>query len=157
MPNRNVAEIVQGSLGDQGSGGRAVRRRASRAASGGPPRVLVDTARPATALASAAGGLVSASGDGIVRVWDVGSATVVGRGPTGPGLPLLALAPGGRVVASAGLDRTIRLHDAATGAVLEALPWHEAAVWGLAWAGPVLVSGDGRGRVALWDVGDRVP
>jgi len=40
--------------------------------------------------------------------------------------------------------------------VVETLAWHEAAVWGLAWVGPLLVSGDAQGRVALWDLGDRL-
>jgi len=80
---------------------------------------------------------------GVVCALDVGS-------------PILrvAIAPGGRIVASAGRDWTIRLHDLASGALLESLVWHQAGVYGLAWAGPVLVSGDTQGRVALWDLAE---
>ena len=41
-------------------------------------------------------------------------------------------------------------------AVAATLTWHTRQVLGLAWAGPVLVSGDTAGHVALWDVGDLV-
>jgi WD40 repeat protein len=40
----------------------------------------------------------------------------------------------------------------ATAATLETLTWHRAPVWGLAWAGSTLVSGDADGNVALWDL-----
>ncbi|TMB04314.1 MAG: hypothetical protein E6J70_04190 [Deltaproteobacteria bacterium] len=56
----------------------------------------------------------------------------------------------------AGLDWTIRLHDLETGALVESLAWHRAGIYGLAWAGPVLVSGDTQGRVALWDLAERL-
>ena len=56
----------------------------------------------------------------------------------------------------AALDWTIRLHDLETGALVESLAWHRAGIYGLAWAGPVLVSGDTQGRVALWDLAERL-
>ena len=120
------------------------------------PRVLADTRQPIEALAWAGDRLVSAGGDGVVRVWDVARARVLARGEPAGALRRLALAPGGGLVASAGFEGTIRLHDVASGALLETLAWHGAAVGGLAWAGPVLVSGDGQGRVALWDLSDRL-
>ena len=104
------------------------------------------------ALAFEGDRLVSAGADG-VRVWDPASGALVARGEGGEGLLRLAVAPGGRVVASAGLDRTIRLHSVASGALVVALAWHEAGVWGLAWADSMLLSGDAAGRVALWDLG----
>ncbi|HLY38298.1 MAG TPA: hypothetical protein VKU61_09700 [Candidatus Binatia bacterium] len=125
-------------------------------ASDAPPRLLVDSARAAVALAFTGDRLVSASADGVVRMWDPRTGALAARGDAAVGLTRLAVAPGGRVVASAGLDHTIRLHDVATGALREALPWHRAAVWGLAWCGATLVSGDGDGEVAVWDLGDRL-
>jgi Cu/Ag efflux protein CusF len=120
-----------------------------------PPLVLADSERPVAALGFAGDRLVSGAGDGVLRVWNA-AGTVTARVDTAPGLLRLAIAPGGRLVATAGLDRTIRLHDLASGALVEAIAWHRAAIWGLAWAGPVLVSGDGEGRVALWDLRDRL-
>jgi Cu/Ag efflux protein CusF len=119
-----------------------------------PPVVLSDTRRPITALAFAGDRLVSAASDGAVRVWRAGA--IVARAATAPGLFRLALAPGGRLVAAAGLDGTIRLLDVERGEPVEAIAWHHAAVWGLAWVGPTLVSGDAQGHVALWDLTDRV-
>jgi len=119
-----------------------------------PPRLLVDSQRAAVALGFVGDRLVSASSDGIVRTWDPGTGGLESRANAAVGLTRLAVAPGGRVVASAGLDHTIRLHEVATGALREALPWHRAAVWGLAWCGTTLVSGDGYGEVAVWDLGD---
>ncbi|HYR97189.1 MAG TPA: hypothetical protein VEM57_10655, partial [Candidatus Binatus sp.] len=117
--------------------------------------VLAESPRPVTGLAFAGDRVVSAAGDGVLRVWDR-SGRITARADTAPGLLRLAVAPGGRLVATAGLDRTIRLHDLASGAMVEAIAWHRAAIWGLAWAGPVLVSGDAEGRVALWDLEDRL-
>jgi len=42
------------------------------------------------------------------------------------------------------------------GQPIESLAWHRAGIYGLAWAGPVLVSGDTQGRVALWDLAERL-
>ena len=124
-------------------------------ADGRPPVVLVDSQRPVTGLAFAGDRIVSAAGDGVLRVWDAGGA-ITARADAAAGLTRLAVAPGGRLAATAGVDRTIRLHDLESGALVEAIPWHRAAIWGLAWAGPTLVSGDGEGRVALWDLRDRL-
>jgi hypothetical protein len=119
-----------------------------------PPRLLLDSQRAAVALAFAGDRLLSASADGVVRTWDPRAGTLAVRGNAAVGLTRLAVAPGGRVAASAGLDHTIRLHDVATGALREAIAWHRAAVWGLAWCGSTLVSGDGDGEVAVWDLED---
>ncbi len=119
-----------------------------------PPVVLADARRPITALAFAGDRLVSAASDGAVRVWKDGA--IVAHTATGPGLFRLALAPGGRLIAAAGLDGTIRLLDLESGEPVEAIAWHHAAVWGLVWAGTTLVSGDAQGHVALWDLADRV-
>src|SRR5439155_1916388 len=101
---------------------------------GGPPELLLESQRAVSALEFSGGRLLAASGDGTVRVWDPSAATVRARGEAAVGLYRLVVAPGGRVMASAGLDRVIRLHDLASGVLLDTLAWHEAAVWGLAWA-----------------------
>ena len=66
------------------------------------------------------------------------------------------MSPGGQLAAVGGLDRRIRLIDLETGALVEEVDWHGAPVWGLAWAGTLLVSGDGDGRVGVWDFADRL-
>jgi hypothetical protein len=119
-------------------------------------RLLDDSARAVAALTFAGDRLVAAGADGTVRVWDP-AGTVVARARAGGALSRLALAPRGRLVASAGLDRAIHLHAIDGGAAVATLRFHDAAVWGLAWAGAVLVSADGAGRVALWDLADLEP
>ena len=92
----------------------------------------------------------------MLRAWDVATGAVRMRAPAAGALFRLAVAPGSRLVASAGLDHAIRIYDLDGGALVETLTWHEAAVWGLVWVGPWLVSGDAAGRVALWDLADRL-
>ena len=124
---------------------------------GGAPRLLADSLRPVEALALAGDRLVSAGPDGVVRAWDLKDPDAApARLDVGSAVLRIAVAPDGRTVASAGHDWTIRLHDLATGQLIESLGWHRAGIYGLAWAGTVLASGDTQGRVALWDCGDRV-
>ena len=124
---------------------------------GGAPRLLADSLRPVEALALAGDRLVSAGPDGVVRAWDLRDPNAApARLDVGSAVLRIAVAPDGRTVASAGHDWTIRLHDLATGQLIESLGWHRAGIYGLAWAGTVLASGDTQGRVALWDCGDRV-
>ncbi len=126
------------------------------ASSAGPPRLLVGCTRATEALAFAGGRLLSAAADGLLRMWDPGSGAPVAAVNVGSGLLRFAVAPGGRLVASTGVDHVIHLHDLTAGTEVEALAWHGGAVVGLAWAGSVLVSGDTEGRVAFWDLDDRV-
>jgi WD40 repeat protein len=48
----------------------------------------------------------------------------------------------------------IELRALADGRLLETLRWHGAGVRTLAWAGPVLVTGDTDGTLAVWDLPD---
>ena len=119
-------------------------------------RVLRDGGRAVDALAFVADRLIAAGSDGILRVWDVGAGTVVLRAATDAPLTRMAVAPSGTLVACGGLDHAIRLLDLGTGGARETLAFHGAAVSGLAWVGSSLVSADEAGRVALWDVADRL-
>src|SRR5207237_789519 len=114
------------------------------------PRLFTDSERAVEALAFAGDRLLSASADGIIRVWDAASGTVLARHQFPTSLHRAAMAPRGELAAVGGLDRKIRLIDLASGALVEELAWHRAPVWGLAWAGEILLSGDGDGRVAVW-------
>jgi WD40 repeat protein len=66
----------------------------------------------------------------------------------------LAFAPGGKVVASGGVDGTIRLWDTATGQSQRGLRGHAAPVLAVACSpdGATLASADFRGTVNFWDL-----
>lgn len=121
-----------------------------------PPLRIGGATRAVGALAFVGDRLVAAGEDGTLRVVDGARGTLAGRVETGRPLVRLAVAPDGRLVASAGYDGVVRLHALPSGEVVEALVWHRAVVWGLAWTGATLVSGDGAGRVAVWDLADRM-
>jgi WD40 repeat protein/tRNA A-37 threonylcarbamoyl transferase component Bud32 len=75
------------------------------------------------------------------------------QGHTAP-LNVLAVSPDGRVLASAGEDRVVKLWDLATGRVRHTLSGHADVVWGLAFSpdGSRLASGSRDATVILWDV-----
>jgi WD40 repeat protein len=116
-----------------------------------PLRELRGGRSPVSAVALANDRVVSAAGDGVLRVWDAGSGRLAHETAPGPMLAALAIARSGERAAAAGYDGVLRVVDLRTQA-MERLAWHDAPVHALAWAGETLVSGDGRGRVALWDV-----
>jgi WD40 repeat protein len=97
-----------------------------------------------------AGQRLLAGSDGL-RVWDVLNGRMLAHAPGAVG-DRLAVAPDGKLVAATSRDHAVRLHDVGTAATVATLTWHRAPVWGLAWVGPTLVSGDADGNVALWDV-----
>ena len=102
------------------------------------------------------GGLVAtACADGVVRLWDVQSHTVVGMLVAYDGrVRCLAWAPDSSALASAGEDWTIRLWDVKSGLTLRALRGHLGEVRSVAFSpdGLRLASAAEDKTVRLWDV-----
>ena len=121
-----------------------------------PSHVIAAPPGPASVLLFVSGLLLGGGNDGALRVFDPGSGALVAEGPPGTGITRLAAAPGGHLVASAHNDGSVRVSALPRATVVATLAWHTRQVLGLAWAGPVLVSGDTAGHVALWEVGDLV-
>jgi hypothetical protein len=99
--------------------------------------------------------LVAGREDGAVDVWDPNSGARMGGTGKGPRPLALAVRPGDGLVASAGDDGAIRLHALPGGEPRDTLRWHDRPVQALAFAGPVLLSGDSAGALALWDLPER--
>jgi serine/threonine-protein kinase len=66
----------------------------------------------------------------------------------------VAYSPSGKLLASGGLDRTVRLWNPRTGDQERALEGHEDGVWSVAFApnGKILASGSADGTIRMWDV-----
>jgi len=121
-----------------------------------PPRVLGEPRRASEQLAFVGDALVAGGQEGRLWVWD--AATGALRRGFDVGTPILRIAAlrGRPIVALAGQDLSLRLYDVERGTPIETLAWHRAPVSGLAWAGRMLASGDTDGKVALWDLGERL-
>lgn len=105
------------------------------------------------ALAFAPDGKRLAAADGVlVRVWDVrGKEMTPIKGRT-DSVAALAFTPDGKTIVSAGEDRLVLFHDAATGAERGRLPRHDCPLSCVAVApdGKTLAVGDWEGHVHLW-------
>ena len=123
-------------------------------AGGATPRTITPSLQPAEGLAFAGAVLWVAGSDGTLRAFDATSGAERKRIDVGTPLTRLALSPDGQRAAVAGRDRAIRVLALSAEAPPSTLAWHPAQITALAWgAGPTLLSGDGDGNLAAWDVG----
>jgi WD40 repeat protein/predicted ATPase/DNA-binding XRE family transcriptional regulator len=98
------------------------------------------------------------SWDGTVKLWDVASGALRWSGRHTSYTNIVAFAPNGKLLASAGNDATVRLWDQQNGTLLETL-LHPEPVAGVAWSpqGDLLATGDRDGRIRLWVVNGAEP
>jgi WD40 repeat protein len=81
----------------------------------------------------------------------VGTCSLVGDGK--PGVDVGMFRPDGRLFAIGGWDRRVRLFDRRTASLLAIMKGHHDSVRALDWAtDSLLVSGDNRGTIHIWNV-----
>jgi WD40 repeat protein len=97
---------------------------------------------------------VALTGKPVVHICDAADGTIrlTCTGHTGE-IRALAYAPDGKRLATAGIDKSIRLWDTATGLVRTTLEGHTREITGLVYAhdARILVSAGGDGTIRLWD------
>src|SRR6185295_9866905 len=81
----------------------------------GRPTTVLTTSQTRTRDLLFAGGMLASGADGL-RLWDPDAGALEAHVP-GPVVARLAFRPG--LIAAAAMDRTVRLHDPATGTLLE--------------------------------------
>ena len=103
-------------------------------------------------------GLTLAAGhyDGVIRLWDLRSGSLLLTMQTDEVIESLAFSPDGRMLASGGsyANHNVRLWDAQTGALLRTLEGHTSGVVRLLFSpdGRFLVSGSYDGMLRLWGI-----
>src|SRR5437588_11040156 len=96
---------------------------------------------------------MAASSSGTSKVVPCSGQAGIPRAPT-----VWFFSPDGGLLASGGLDATVRLWDPKLGTLLEEVP-HPGPVSALAWSrdGHLLATGDDAGTLRLWEIGPSRP
>jgi len=96
--------------------------------------------------------------DGTVKLWDVASGALLWSGRHTGHVNIVAFAPDGSMLASAGNDTVVELLDVQIGAPLETL-LHPDPVFAVAWSPDrrLLATGDQEGCIRLWAVSKTEP
>jgi WD40 repeat protein len=97
--------------------------------------------------------LVSTSGDGTARMWNVPGNEQIAQMPAGEAFAV-GWSPNGRLIATGSRDGTVRIWEAATMALMQELD-HPEAIHALDWSpdNEQLLTGTEAGTVSLWNVG----
>jgi hypothetical protein len=120
-------------------------------ASGAIARTLAEPTDRTDALGFAGPLLVASGAEGILRVWDPTTGTLVSSTAAGVPLVRLAVRPDGTAAATGDREGHVRLHRLPEGTVTETIGWHRGLVRGIAWTGTTLLAGDADRQLAVWD------
>jgi len=115
---------------------------------------LTDRLFPTTMFLENGKILACGSANGKLRFWDVKSGKEVRAPLAHEGLSSWAATPDGAIIATAGFNHQVALHDAATGNLIRSWVAHPTGIWAIAVSpdGRLLASAGEDGMVKLWDV-----
>ncbi|WP_054464996.1 TIR domain-containing protein [Planktothricoides sp. SR001] len=101
--------------------------------------------------------IVSGSGDGTIRLWDINSGSDLAVRNLESSVNSVAFSPDGSKIVSGSGDGTIRLWDIKSRSELAVFKGHEDYIFSVAFSpdGSKIVSGSGDGTIRLWDIKSR--
>jgi WD40 repeat protein/serine/threonine protein kinase len=98
--------------------------------------------------------LACGSGAGLLRFWDVKTGKEARAPLSHEGLSSWAVSPDGAILATAGWDKMIALHDPSTGTLLRSWQAHPTGIWSIAISpdGRLLASAGEDGMIKVWEL-----
>jgi WD40 repeat protein len=99
--------------------------------------------------------IVTASGDGKARIWDVLSGKLLGSHLHTGSVQTAQWSPDAQLIASGGKDNTVEIWRAATGELIYTYHGHVNTVWSVAWlpGGALIASTSQDGSMQVWQTG----